>query len=307
MHVFQVPEDRWSFLHAMRGQLIAQARASGLTAEEAEDVASEAILRAARQQDLDLERAAGWLRVVARRLAVDVFRQRPSPRLLERLDGHAAHAVHPQEAVDDRLEAQWVAGIVRALPARQRFVLEERAAEARFEDIADRLGTPYKTVESLASRGRATVRRALASTLGLTAALATGLRRSARPAAGVLVASALPAGAIAATVALSPAGPAHDTSATRLPVRLTVESVDKTPRPAPVRVRRATAPASSSYALPRPHPREAVSALPAGRIGPVQHGGVSADRTRGDETLTQTAVRCLREGPSVSLSWVGCR
>lgn len=74
--------ERWMAAHALRSQLERVARRQGLG--EAEEVASEAILRAARHADLDLDRLHSWTTVVARHLAVDVLRQRPSRAVLGR-------------------------------------------------------------------------------------------------------------------------------------------------------------------------------------------------------------------------------
>ena len=174
--------ERWMAAHALRGQLERVARRQGLTEAEAQDVASETILRAARHAELDLDRLHSWATVVVRHLAVDVLRQRPSRTVLGRLHCQEPVAAVPSGRVDDAAEARWVATVVRRLPIRQRLVLEQRAAGHPPRDIARRLGTSDIAVESLTSRGRSTVRRALTATLGAVAAGAAMARHGVAPA-----------------------------------------------------------------------------------------------------------------------------
>ena len=74
--------ERWLAAHAYRDQLLAAGRRAGLSRHEAEDVASEAIMRAAAKEDLDLTRVSRWLKVVAANLGTDVARRRPRAAFL---------------------------------------------------------------------------------------------------------------------------------------------------------------------------------------------------------------------------------
>ena len=298
-----VAADRWAIAHGLRAELHAHVRRQGLTHEEAEDVVSEAVLRAGSKPDLDPERAAAWLRVVARNLAVDAYRSRPTATFVTRL-GVCTHdrSTIPQEAVDDRLEADWVATVIDTLPARQQAVLRSRAEGLSTDEIAALLEESYKAVESLMSRARSRVRQTLAATFA-TVGLALSNRHVLRPPAQGVALAAIPLAALALLFEASPPAPSE---ATGMPPPPIVTSADgskasrsgnhqDSPHERPGRSPKSPAPSTTTRTL-----------LPPREIGPIHHGGVTSTRSREDESLRATVQRCLNEGPRVSLSYIGC-
>lgn len=295
----------------MRRDLVAQARACGLTREDAEDVASEAVLRAATKDDLDLERAAGWLRVVTRRLAIDTFRRRERARATEAKRAYDAPHI-PQDRVDDRLEAEWVAGLVDALPERQRFVLQRRAEEATPEAIAISLGCSYKTVESLTSRGRAAVRSALTSTFGLGAGWILPARRLLRTGGlptGVAVAS-LPLVSTSILGLLQPTMPTLAPTSHILPFAGTGahEAVPHVPDRRSVGPAQVTSgpPVEGAGTVPVASSSTTTRILAPQHVGVVAHGGLATTRKRDDESFLETVRRCVEELPTLTTTTVGC-
>lgn len=295
--------DKWELLHAMRSELVSQARGRGLTLVEAEDVASEAVMRGGVQCDLDLTRARGWLRVVAQRLAVDAYRTRVPPAVVSRV-GHQEVLDHdPHSAVDDRLEARWVAQLIEALPARQQQALHLRAAGGSLDEIADALGVSYKTVESLLSRARTTVRTAVSAAVAVLVGFVLCVRRVARPAPSVVLASVLALGTLAAMQpATGSPGPSsvEDVGVLTLqddgPARRTLRSERQD--------RTSTAPAPTLSATPEE--KRTTQIVPSGHVGSVRHGTVSVTRSRDDETMLETVQRCVQERPRVSTTQIGC-
>jgi RNA polymerase sigma factor (sigma-70 family) len=298
---------KWAELDAHRGRLVHQAMLLGLTREEAEDVASEAILRGARHPHLDMSACSGWLHVVARRLAVDVHRRRPSFALLSRLAHEIGDAEDPHERTLERLEASWAAELVDALPPRQREVLRLRASGHPPAVIADHLECSYKTVESLTSRARATVRRAMAKALVLVCGIGEFARRAAHHHAG----GALASSAMACLTLLVVGGVGQGTDA-------------KAPQPGDSRGGRAGAAQPHARARGRLAPARVLRTgreprggagsgrtehpvLAAGSVGPLHHGGVRTTTSRDDESLVDSTLRCLKQGPVLSPSYVGCR
>lgn len=303
--------ERWMAAHALRSQLERVARRQGLGEAEAEEVASEAILRAARHADLDLDRLHSWATVVVRHLAVDVLRQRPSRAVLGRLHRHEPVAAVPSDRVDDAAEARWVATVVRRLPAKQRLVLEQRAAGHAPRDIARRLGTSDSAVESLTNRGRSTVRRALTATLGVVAAGVATARRGVAPATPALVL------AVSAAVSMPlldtpdqqpPVPPPAGHQASPAPVAQPtsrVQAARSLPALAPARSAGPLLPAPSPSGSPAP-----TGSAPA-RFGGVSvpgasYDGVSSSRSEQERTFLESVGDCLQWGPVVTPTHLGC-
>jgi RNA polymerase sigma factor (sigma-70 family) len=301
MHDTQTNARRWRLADAYRSELIAQAQRRGLTREEAEDVASEAILRAGAKGDLDLDRAENWLRRVTRNLAVDAHRARLTPAAASRLaHAHDPAPLEPQTVVDDQLEACWVASLITRLPARQQLVLHQKAEEHSMQDIATHLGVPYKTVESLASRARTKMREALAGAFGVLALLGGLLRRAPRASTGPIVLVA--AGTLALSFPLAPHSVSPDWST---PAPLLFRVVDREPTSAGVSFARPAAAHSTAPKSERSTP--AVTELvPAGAVGPVTHTGVKTTRRDADRTLLDSVNDCLAGGVEITDDNIGC-
>jgi RNA polymerase sigma factor (sigma-70 family) len=310
----------WSLLHALRPQLERAARRQGLTAEQAQDVVSEALLRAAGAGELDPARLHAWLHVVAKRLAVDELRKAVGPRLEQRLRAHALPEPDVAEQVTDAAEAVWVASLVGTLPPRQRTVIEHRSRDMAPADIAARLGMSYKTVESLTSRARQSIRAAAADTYNgvfvLFGAVAAAARRTSRAAATVVTASA-----VALTVGAAagppldgqerperevPAAAAHDAglAAARRPAATGASLVAAAVPSALPR----TADKAPAAAQPTARPAgAAVATVPGQRLPVAAHDGIEVRRDGRDGSFAADVLRCLADGVQVTLSHVGCR
>ena len=276
-------------------RLVAIALRRGLDVEEAQDVASEAILRAGSAPDLDLERADAWMSVVVQRLSVDVHRRRPTQAQLARVHHHEVPDLDEASAVDDREEAAWVATVVAGLPDAQRDVLHLVAAGAGPAAVAQSTGRSYKSVESCLSRARSHVRHALEATLAVGGALAAGLRPRLRFAAPALTVAAF------LGVAVQLGGPPAGAAATVVRGPETAAGTTGQPAGVPHSAARARARAvhTSRPALP-------VAALPPQAVGPLRHSRIAVERQRGEESFVGSALWCLREGLTISPERVGC-
>jgi DNA-directed RNA polymerase specialized sigma24 family protein len=93
--------EKWRTLHRYRAWLITLARRMNVSHYDAEDVASETILRAGTCADLDQARAQQFLAIVLRRIAVDRFRQLERERLVA--DGCEPEREQVEPAFEDRI------------------------------------------------------------------------------------------------------------------------------------------------------------------------------------------------------------
>jgi RNA polymerase sigma factor (sigma-70 family) len=290
-------------VNSYRGDLIAQALSRGLTREEAEDVASECILRAALKDDLDLEHPGGWLRRVAFHLAMDTHRARTGTRHVHRLAGTVDLVHDPSAEVDDKDEAAWVGRLVCELPERQQAVLRHRAAGLTVGETAQAMGTSYKTVESLTSRARSSVRRALAGTLSGAGLLWGWCRRAGRLPAevpGAVALAGLTLGAWTAPALAPDARPAVVSAA--VPTR----HVEAAPPAAVALVPGQEGVPARKTLVHRPAAVRYVALLGSGSVGPVAHGDARLSRTRNDEPLLRSLETCLAAGPVVGADRLGC-
>jgi RNA polymerase sigma factor (sigma-70 family) len=279
-----------------------------LTREEAEDVASEAIIRAARQEELDLSDCGAWLHVVTRRLAVDEIRRRPSSKLLSRLARHDRGSEEPHERTLEQAEASWVATIVEQLSDRQEHVLRLKASGYDMAAIAAELQCSYKTVESLVSRARSAVRRAMERALAwLGLALLVPRRGS-----SAATQSAAPVVAAAFVVLVAVVAPGIAVHGRKSPGAIGSEAR----RLEPVRLPGGASGPRETPKLPAARlsgPEDHVSRTTGesvlvrpGVVGPVHHGGVRTTKSRDDQSLVDSARTCLHEGLVVTPEYVGC-
>lgn len=292
---------RWHAAHSHRGDLVAQGISRGLSRQDAEDVASESILRAAAKDDLDVDRAGGWLRIVAHHLAVDLHRSAPSERVRQRLQHASVDFVEPQTAIDDRLEAEWVASVVEGLPDRQRRALHYRAAGFTVEEIAERMGSSYKTVESLISRARSAVRKAIGATLGLLGLLLSGQRR------GLGSSAASVAVVVSFTVwcAIGQGPGARGSEPGAEPFATAVLRTAPQHETAPLQASGSRA--SASVPAVAIGSTSSARVLAPGKAGPVKHGGASVTRSRQNESLVTSVQRCLANGVALDPEHIGCQ
>lgn len=140
--------------------------------EEAEELTQEIIVRVFHQLDRFDPRAhfAVWLNSVARNHCIDRYRTRTrerqrllpeEPRFERMLD---ASAPHPDRILERREARDDLKSALARLSPKLREVLQLRFfEELAYEEICDRLGVPEGTVKSRIHRGRAELKRHLAS------------------------------------------------------------------------------------------------------------------------------------------------
>ena len=154
------PPTRWVAIAAHRDYLVRLARRKGAGAD-AEDVASEAIIRAYTQPALDVSRARAYLAKIASNMVIDLRRLASRDRLLHT---HAALAPRPGAAtdeVDDRALARYAERLVDQLDGDVRQIIRWRGEGESWRQIATRLGQRKETVEMRYRRAITPVRRHL--------------------------------------------------------------------------------------------------------------------------------------------------
>ncbi|MDQ3150727.1 MAG: hypothetical protein M3R63_03045 [Actinomycetota bacterium] len=162
--------ERWLQIWAQRELLIKVARRRG--AQDPEDVAQEAMLRAAQHPEIPSDKLRPWLIVVTGRLCVDGHRRRVKEadswaRTVGRVNAQRP-GQYPEDDVCERAVAGWAAAVAAdALPARQIRALRLTAAGYDVRQVATELGVPYRAAESLLARARRTLRAALSTGLGV--------------------------------------------------------------------------------------------------------------------------------------------
>lgn len=165
---------RWARVWASRDLLLRVARRHGADPEDGEDIAQEAMLRAAEHPEVPEERLQAWLVAVTIRLCMDGHRRRTrEARRWQRASARAAvqqPGQHPEDEACERSEAVWVASLAaEILPPRQAQALRLSAAGCDVHQVASELGVRYRAAESLLARARRTVRIAATTGLGVLA------------------------------------------------------------------------------------------------------------------------------------------
>lgn len=118
----------------------------------AEDVASEAVVRALVRWGRVQEYAERWVVVVASNLAVDLLRRQRVPVV-------AAGVMRFEDEVVERVDVE---GLVRRLPARQRQVVALRYLAGCSEaEVAETLGVSLETVRTHLKRARRELRSSM--------------------------------------------------------------------------------------------------------------------------------------------------
>ena len=139
------------------------------TPEDAEDLVADAIIAAAKSQ-VPIAELGPWLTTVTLNMSASVhrrhYRQMRTVARLAALQVPAGEESH-ENSVVDRMAASDTARLAQRLPARQLQVLLRRGDGASIGTISAEMGVPYKTVESLLSRARETMRRILQSAAAL--------------------------------------------------------------------------------------------------------------------------------------------
>jgi RNA polymerase sigma factor (sigma-70 family) len=184
-------DERWQLAWDQRPLLLAMAR-SRVSWHEAEDVVSEALLRAQHATDVPTSALRSWLVTTTLRLCTDTHRATArDARRRQLLSGHTLAVVPgPEDEVVDRDQARWFASQVQRLPEHQAEAIELRTEGHEIGSIAGRMNLPYKAVESLLSRARKSLRGWAAAAVGVWALSRFLTRRTAQlhVAAAVVVA-----------------------------------------------------------------------------------------------------------------------
>lgn len=153
-------DQRWASLLPHRDSVVRLARSHGAGAD-AEDVAQEALLRAASHAGLDLGRAKSYLAKIAANLVVDLHRRSTKE---ERLRLHAGLAPSPQvdsEMVEDRDLAQRASRLVSGMAPDLRTILFLRRDGATWSQVGRTLGEPPARAEMRYRRAVSPLRRLL--------------------------------------------------------------------------------------------------------------------------------------------------
>lgn len=302
---------RWSLAWQHRDRLMRIARRRTTNEHEAEDVVSEVLLRSVQALPLDDEALARWLTAVTINVCADVARDR------RRSGKRALYSVRqllpepsPEQQILDREAAAAAVRRLNRLPPRQREALLLRTSGFTVEEIARELDVSYKTAESLLSRARTFMRKAAVLCVG-GATMLRLMRRHAKT-APVLSAAAF---VVAVGTGHWLAGPGANTGAGpttgKAPWSIQVAHISRPSQPAATpahvaaRTHRGTIHRAQAPGATRDETREVVrsSRLSAGH----NHANTPwVRRQRPGENALQTARSCLREGPQVTLTYVGC-
>lgn len=153
----------WAAAWAHRDRLLRIARSRLASPDDAEDCVQEAIIRCAVAPDVDLARVGALLTTITVRLCVDVHRSHAcAGRAYSRLESATTTFVPADDdAVCDRVDAARVAPSLDRLGARERAVIEARAAGFGPAEAARALGITVKAAESAFTRARVKIRRQL--------------------------------------------------------------------------------------------------------------------------------------------------
>lgn len=283
----------WDLAWAERDALLAVARVRCLSAVDAEDAVSEAIVRSAEVSGLDPARLGGWLTTVTMRVCVDAARDRARhDRRVAYESRLGAITEDPATAICDRAEAEWATSRLGELPARQQRALLLKAKGHDLASIARELGVSDRVVDGLLQRARASMRKMLAqATAAATGActLWTATRRTVGPGSTAVATVA----AVVATITVgSTWSPARPTPLSVPPAVAAAASV-ATLLPSPP----ATSSSIAVTARPEIAPLKAEPTSAAGGLATTQKQGSAQARPGAALTLGQASVR--DEGSSV--------
>ena len=303
-------EDVWAALVDNRERAMRVALSRCGSREEVDDCVQEAMTRVAAMPDVDVARIGQLLTAVVSNLAVDAHRARS--RAIQNL-----HRVvpppqpGPDEVVCDVAEARWLWAQRGKLAERDRRVLDLRVANRSVGEAARELGITYKSAEHALARARGFLRAAWRATAALAGILwGSRLRRSVAGPAVALSPAALSlvlALTIVASGALGSdrgAGAARMIPADSAALSAASPAVLRASRAAPAAARAAGA-ARPGTRPSSPRERTVVRTREVRAHGlHVYPGGVT--RSSENETVLESAERCLRDGPIVTTTYVGC-
>jgi RNA polymerase sigma-70 factor (ECF subfamily) len=141
--------------------MVRLARRRGAGAD-AEDVAQEALLRAASQPGLDLDRAFSYLAKITSNLVLDLHRRARKEQLLRTHAGLASRPCPPDEDVEERDLARHAARLVSSLAPELRSILFLRRDGATWPQVGAKLGQRAATAEMRYRRAMLPLRQQLA-------------------------------------------------------------------------------------------------------------------------------------------------
>jgi RNA polymerase sigma-70 factor (ECF subfamily) len=139
-------------------------------AEDAEDIAQEALLRMVRTHERVLKRSGrakpnltGWLYTIARNLCIDHLRRRRERAASDaEIATTASREPTPPAIYERAVELDTLRKALQKLPTHYREILDLRFSEGlSYRDIGARLGVPITTVEARLHRARRMLRRVL--------------------------------------------------------------------------------------------------------------------------------------------------
>lgn len=308
-------DRRWAMVLPYHDRALRVAFARTGNRADAEDIASETLIRVVTVADLREDTVGGLVSTVAIRLALDVHRREASGRRLEARCGSGLLLPGVDEAVVDKGEASWLHGVVKDLLALEREVMLYRAAGHTNGSAAETLGVTYKSVASAYTRARTSVKHAWRATLGIIIWITTGARRGGSRAQPVVASASLAAVALTLAILQGTAGgplgpdggsvstPGASTHVAVVPVLAgpAPSSAAVAPRSAPM-----TLPARTSSTPPAVRKRTVVDTGPVGDPRLIQAAARVTSRHE-DETTVQTLQRCLDKGLDVGIHRVACR
>jgi RNA polymerase sigma-70 factor (ECF subfamily) len=152
--------QRWAALVTHRESVVRLARRRGAGAD-AEDVAQEALLRAASHPGLDLARAYSYLAKVASNLVIDMHRRSAREQQLRTHAGLIPRPCPSDEDVEERDLARHAARLVSNLPPDLRSILFLRRDGATWSQVGAQLGQRPTTAEMRYRRAMLPLRRQL--------------------------------------------------------------------------------------------------------------------------------------------------
>jgi RNA polymerase sigma factor (sigma-70 family) len=303
----QRSNDRWSALWRHHDELVRLAIRRVPCESDAEDVVHEALALAAADPRVELVRAGAWLNRVVRNRCADLARERSyADKRVVYERGLARVQPLTEEVVCDRAEAAFLARMLRTLPTRQHEALIHASEGLSNAQIADRMSTTVKAIESLLVKARRTLRTAAAA---LVAGWAVLCRRTPRPMHATVAVAALGIGLSVAAIQ----GPSHlprqpsplgdaAIGAEVVDVHTAAVVAGRAHRPThgiAAHRPRAAGPSAATGAHPRRHDVDV-------HVGP-RHTHVSVDQYGPTTDLVPAAMACLRGGVVVSPSYTGCR
>ncbi len=151
-------KQRWMNILPLRPRLVLLAKRLG-AGDDAEDIAQEALLRAASHVDFDETRSQAFLLTVTARMTVDLHRHAARLRRVEMLMIGRPEVEGMEEEVADRAEARYAAQLVDdRLPQEIRAILRQRAEGITWQALATQHGESVRALETRVRRAVAVIR-----------------------------------------------------------------------------------------------------------------------------------------------------